>query len=470
MASSRKKKSSEVLKRIAHVLSTHVPGGAHLTLGLSGGIDSIVLLDILAQVAPAHPFFLSCIHIHHGLSPNADAWMRFARSAARRYGLRCAVAKVDIKAHRELGVEGAARTARYAAYAACETDFIVLAQHRDDQAETLLLQLLRGAGVAGLAAMPVRRPLENSRSALLRPMLDISRAQIEIYAHEHDLQWVEDESNADIGLARNFLRHRIVPQLQKLNPAANENIARSAAHLGEAQSLLNLLAEQDAALALAADSLDLILLSEWPAARAANLLRAWIAGHGLIAPSTLELQQILRQLLRAKRDAQISIRIGDYQLRRFQQRAYLFQMPSAMPADDFQKAWRGQLNWALPELGGRFCFERCEGEGIAARYLENPAGLSVRLRRGGEKIRPDAGRPRRELKKLLQEQGVAPWQRERLPLLFCGETLAFAPGIGIESALRAQPGEAGLRVRWEAHPEPRSLNRGRQEMRAKITS
>jgi tRNA(Ile)-lysidine synthase len=431
----------------------HVPAHARLTLGLSGGIDSIVLLDVLAQLASSHPFQLSCLYIHHGLSPNADAWARFACSAAQRYGVSCTVRKVDIKPHRELGQEGAARAARYAAFAECETDFIVVAQHQDDQAETLLLQLLRGAGVAGLAAMPVMRPLEHSGAMLLRPMLDISRAQIETYAVEHQLQWVEDESNADVSLARNFLRHRVIPQLQQLNPAVRENIARSAAHLGEAQELLTLLAVQDAALAIADDSVDLALLAGWSSARSANLLRSWIAAHGLNAPASAELQQMLQQLLGARRDAEVLIPIGRYQLRRFQQRAYLLKVPRALPAD-YQKLWRGRLSWTLPELEGRFCFERSEGEGIAMRHLQSAASLSVRLRQGGEKIRPDANRPRRELKKLLQEQNLAPWRRDRLPLLYCDEMLAFVPGVGIEAQLRAEPGEAGLRVRWEAQPEP----------------
>lgn len=450
------------------MLSMHVPAHARLTLGLSGGIDSIVLLDALAQFAASHPFQLSCLYVHHGLSPNADGWARFACSAAQRYGVPCTVRKVDIGPHRKSGLEGAARAARYAAYAACEADFIVLAQHQDDQAETLLLQLLRGAGVAGLAAMPVVRSLKHSDAALLRPMLDISRAQIHAYAIEHQLQWVEDESNADVSLARNFLRHRIIPQFQQLNPAVCENIARSAAHLGEAQELLARLAAQDAALAIADDSVDLALLSGWTLARAANLLRAWIVAHGLRVPSTVELQQILQQLLRARRDAEVLIRIGRYQLRRFQQRAYLFKMRSALPAD-YQKLWRGRLNWVLPELEGRFCFERCEGEGIARHHLKSSTSLRVRLRQGGEKIRPDASRPRRPLKKLLQEQNLAPWQRDRLPLLYCDEMLAFVPGIGIETALRAQPGEAGLRVRWEARSECLS-DRSEREKRAKITS
>jgi tRNA(Ile)-lysidine synthase len=450
MASSRKYRSSDLAARVGGELRRHVPAGARLTLALSGGVDSIVLLDLLAALAGSHPFTLDCLHVNHGLSPNAAAWARFARAAARRYGLRCTVRKADLTPHRALGPEGAARAARYALFASAGSDFVALAQHADDQAETVLLQLVRGAGVAGLAAMPavrVQRPGGRRHAPrLLRPLLGVSRSEIERYAQGRALDWVEDESNRDVRLARNLVRHHVLPLLREVNPAATANLARSAGLLAEAHELMQTLGAADAAAATRTGHLDVAALGALSRARAKNVLRWTLARAGLAVPDSAMLEEMLAQLVGARRDASVRFTLDGGEVRRFRGAVRVVPALGPVPAR-FRSAWPGRLRWPLPELGGELRLKPTVGRGLAAAALD-AGDVEVRIRRGGERFRPDAARPRRELKTLLQESGIPPWERERLPLLYCGGRLAWVPGIGIEAGLRARPGERGIEPAW----------------------
>jgi tRNA(Ile)-lysidine synthase len=444
MASSRKRRRSDLAERVAAELARHVPRGATLTLALSGGVDSVAALDILAGLAGAHPFALDCLHVNHRISPNADAWARFARAAARPYGLKCSVRLIDLAPYRRLGMEGAARAARYAAFARVRSDFLVLAQHRDDQAETVLLQLVRGAGVAGLAGMAAARA--TGGPTLLRPLLGAARAELEAYARERGLRWVEDESNADERYARNLVRRRVMPLLARLNPAAAANLARSAAHLAEARALTRALAALDARDATRDGRLSAAALARLPAARARNLLRWTIAEAGLAAPDTARLDEVLRQLVGARADAEVRIVLDGAQVRRYRDAVWLVPVQAAPPAG-FRARWDGRRAWHLPELGGTLRFKRTTGVGLAARALDGRP-VEVRLRAGGERFQPDAGRPRRMLKTLLQERGIPPWERERLPLLYCAGKLVAVPGIGVAAGAAAAPGERAWTVSW----------------------
>jgi tRNA(Ile)-lysidine synthase len=444
MASSRKRRRSELADRVAAELARHVPAGATLTLALSGGVDSVAALDILAGLARTHPFALDCLHVNHRISPNAGAWARFARAAARRYGVKCAVRAVDLAPFRRLGPEAAARAARYAAFARVRTDFLVLAQHRDDQAETVLLQLVRGAGVAGLAGMAAARRTRGP--TLLRPLLGATRAELEQYARGRGLEWVEDESNADERYARNFVRRRVMPRLVELNPAAAANLARSASHLAEALDLTRALAALDARDAMRDGRLSAAALARLPAARARNLLRWTLAEAGAGAPDADRLEEILRQLVSARTDAGVRITFDGVHVRRHRDAIWLVPEQATLPAG-FTARWDGRRAWHLPELGGTLLFKRLTGAGVAARALEG-GPVEVRLRAGGERFQPDRGRPRRTLKALLRESGLPPWERERLPLLYSNGKLVAVPGIGVAAAAAAAPGERGWAVSW----------------------
>lgn len=442
MANSRKLRLPDLASHVEQVLKNRAGPGSRLTLALSGGVDSVVLLDILARLCGPLGFSLSALHVNHQISPNAGEWARFCAGLCARCGIPLDVAKVIVPRHGE-SLEAAAREARYREFAKARADFVVLAQHRDDQAETLLLQLLRGAGVAGAAAMP---ELSDARPRLLRPLLDISRAELEAYAKAHGLSWVEDESNLDTRFDRNFLRHRVFPLLSERFPACGTTLSRAARHFAESARLLDELAELDARDAVRESALDVAVLNVLSPARAKNLLRYWLAERGAPPPNSARLEEMRRQLTEARRDAQIRIGLGEVEIRRFQGFAHVVPV-LPVPHADFSRTWLGEEELTLPELGGMLRFQRVEGKGIGLARLEATA-VTICLRRGGERLRPDCKRPTRSLKNLLQEAQLPPWRRETLPLIWRGEELAAVPGIGVECEFQAKPGEAGLMLEW----------------------
>jgi tRNA(Ile)-lysidine synthase len=429
--------------------------GARLALGLSGGLDSVVLLEVLRGLAGPLGFHLSCVHVNHNISPNSKRWAAFCARLCKRHKLALAVHEVDVAPYRAEGLEAAARRVRYQVYARqVDADYVVLAQHLDDQAETLLLQLLRGAGVRGGAAMPTVRAQDRGKKhqsaaapAILRPMLAVSRRQLETYARAKKLKWVEDESNADTGRDRNFLRHRVLPVIAQAFPGYRATLARAAGHLAEASLLLDQLAEADAKRAARGNRLALAELRRLGIARAKNLLRWLLLRQGQAAPEADRLQEGLRQLLEAGDDAAVRVKLGAFELRRYAGWAYLLpELPDA-PAQ-LRRQWDGARTWPLPELGGTLRFTSRRGAGLAcARVGER--GLNLRLRLGGEKLRLRAKGSTRSLKNLLQEARLAPWERERLPLLYCADTLVAVPGLGVASGWEAGAGEAGWVISWQ---------------------
>ena len=445
MASSRKSKSDDLPARVAGALESVVPAGSSILLGLSGGVDSVVLLHLLAQLAPQHSLRISAMHVHHGINRQADDWAGFCRELCSRYGIQLQVERVDIAPLRELGVEAAARELRHAALARQPVDFIALAHHRDDQAETLLLQLLRGAGVKGVAAMAAMQ-LRRGMPTLLRPLLDATRSELLEYAARHDLQWVDDDSNTDERYPRNFLRHRVLPVLEMRFPAYRDTLARSARHFAEADELLDQLARQDAAGAIDGNGLEVARLQGLDAARGKNLLRYFIVLQGAPLPESTRLGEMLRQLCTARRDAAVHVAFGGWRIGRFQGRVQVFPALPA-PSPDFCVSWQGESELALPELGGTLHWVTAAGQGASLNKLRC-GKLTLQLRRGAERLRPDARRPARSLKNLLQEHGVPPWRRDTLPLLYCGRTLVAVPGIGVDCAFQAGPDEQGVLPQW----------------------
>jgi tRNA(Ile)-lysidine synthase len=319
----------------------------------------------------------------------------------------------------------------------------VLAHHQDDQAETVLLQLLRGAGVHGLAAMPAARIVDGI--CWLRPLLDFPRGSIDAFVRARGLDYIDDDSNASDRHRRNALRQRVVPALASVAEGYPATIARVATHQAEAARLIDDLAALDAAPLLDNGTLDRAGLATLAPHRARNVLRYFLQSHGLRPPSTARLHAMLSQLGTARPDARIRLTHEGVSFGVFRGRVVAHR--AAPPI--YERAWQGEPVLDLPH--GRLAFISTRGTGLAATCLDHGA-LIVRPRTGGERLQPFASRPRRALKAWLQEASMPSWQREALPLLFCGEALAAVPGVGVDVAFQARAGEAGFTLDWKPAP------------------
>jgi len=411
-----------------------------LRLGLSGGVDSCVLLAVLLACKKTFDFDLQAVHVHHGLSPNADRWAKFCQDLCLHSNVPFVIAHVKVDKKSGLGIEASARNARYEALLEGQFDYLLLAHHQDDQAETFLLQLLRGSGLKGLSAMADKDP----EKRLLRPLLEISREEIEAYAKVTQLSWVEDESNDDVYFDRNYCRQKLMPMIEARFPAAKKTLARSASHIAEAAHLLDELAELDAQHYGMADALNVEGLRSLSDARAKNLLRWWLAQQRISMPSKNRLDEILIQLREAKSEAKLKVQLGDVVLRRYQGFVYIESEGSSHP---ISLCWQGEDSLVMPD-GSRLIFERKQGEGLAVERLGGHK-LRITHRAGGERFKPDLARPTRTLKYLLQEANMPPWHRERLPLVYLDDTLAVVPNVGVNCQMQANKDEQGLVIAWQ---------------------
>lgn len=422
----------------------HLQPSFRLCLGLSGGIDSMVLLHLLHRLREVAEFELSAVHVHHGLSPNAGHWADFCAEQCVRLAVPLAIVRVQVDRASGQGIEAAARAARYAVFAAQDCDAVVLAQHRDDQAETLLLQLLRGAGLKGLACMPAERQVPSGSLRLLRPLLGHGRDELQAYAAAMSLSFVEDESNTVSDFSRNYLRLEVLPLLERRFPAYRRTLGRAAQHFADAAGLLDELAGEDLARLTSGPDLNVPALASLSRPRARNLLRYYLSSRGLSSPSAAWLEEALEQLLGARADACVRVGQGGWSLMRHRQRIALLELTAVRPVD-VAWVWQGE---ALLDLGawGQLAFTPGMGEGLSREKLAR-ASVRAGLRRGGERFQ-EAGRPRRALKKLLQERAIPPWERQGMPLLYCGDAVAWVAGMGPDADFQAGPGEPSWLIEW----------------------
>lgn len=444
MASSRKRLLPDLSLRVEACLTRYLSpsGPTRFCVGFSGGLDSVVLLHILATFCKQSGHVLRAVHVHHGLSPHADDWAQFACRFAAGLGVECEAVRVAVRLRDELGLEAAARLARYAVFEQQDCDVLLLAQHRDDQAETLLLNLLRGAGVRGLAAMPESRSLTRG-ACLVRPFLDISRSELLAYALAQQLTWVEDESNADQALRRNFLRHAVMPILSTEFSGLAATLSRSARHLEEADALLLELAQQDLRDWLAEEyALDLAAAEVLSPARFRNMLRYWLQQAGIV-PDTRAFDELTRMMLVSRSDAQPCWIWREHAVRRYRNLLHVTKSQvQAGPPHAF--VWQGESVMPIPSWHGYLCWQKAMGDmGLASDVLKQ--ALVLRPREGGERMRLRPAGPTRLLKHLYQEAGAPPWRRESLPLLWIGDRLAAVPGLWVAAEF-AQHG--GWKVSW----------------------
>lgn len=410
-----------------------------LLVAFSGGLDSTVLLHQLTllrdSIAP--DLQIRAMHIHHGLSARADGWVSHCQSICQQWNVPLKVAYVQLPAG-GLGIEAEARQARYQALTQqLLTDEILLtAQHLDDQCETLLLSLKRGSGPAGLAAMPER--LNFAHTQLLRPLLNISRSELEDWAANYQLSWIEDESNQDDKYDRNFLRLRVLPVIQQRWPHFARSVTRSARLCGEQEQLLDeLLAEQLAELITDKGALKIAPLCSMSEARRFAILRRWLKSHQALMPSKAALERLWQEVALSREDASPRLQLGQYEVRRFQ--GALYWVP--MLQTDKNKIYTWSAPFAPLALTGLGTLS-VHSVGMAVRPPKMDERVTVRFKASG--VQHIVGRDKgRMLKKIWQEFNIPPWQREAIPLLFYGEQLIAAVGVFV-----TKEGEATANDCW----------------------
>ena len=419
----------------------------HYWLAYSGGLDSSVLLHALTQLQSEQVLSFSVVHVHHGLNRQADDWALFCQQQCEQNKITYRLFNVDASPVPGESPEATARQLRYESLEAVmnEGDVMLTAHHQDDQAETLLLQLMRGSGVPGLSAMPFEADFAGGK--LLRPLLEFSRSDMENYAQAHQLSWVEDDSNQDRHFDRNYMRHEILPELMSRWPGVINNLHRTAGHMAEAALLLNQLAEQDLIQCrqIETDSLTVSEFDKLNMSRKRNVLRYWIKSKGLNIPSQMQLEHVFNDVLSSRSDALACVNWKGVEIRKYRGQLYAL---STLSDHDVCRSVSWDLHSPLTITGiGTLKTTQKEGKGL--NVLFRGQNLDIRFRQGGENIRPANRGHRHDLKKLFQEAGIPPWQRDRTPILYQGDKVLAIAGLCICESYQAEKGQPGLVLDWQ---------------------
>ncbi|HWM68962.1 MAG TPA: tRNA lysidine(34) synthetase TilS [Steroidobacteraceae bacterium] len=432
-----------------------------MVVALSGGVDSSVLLAALASQGPTPGFNVRAVHVNHGIHPNAAKWAAHCRALGRRFSIGVRVLKTHVVHSRGVSLEAAAREARYALLASElePGECLLTGHHEDDQLETVLLQLFRGAGLAGLAAMPAITSFAGGW--LARPLLSRTRAELEEWARGAGLNWVEDDTNADESLDRNYLRRQVLPLIRERWKGVGSAVARSARHAAEGQRLLDMLARTDVERASNGAALFVPALRALQLDRRRNALRFWISQSGARVPDTSRLEELAGPVIDARPDSNPSVTWGEVEVRRHADLLAIANVgrgqrgnespgsdggrrrgSGSMNRDTVSRAvewsWKTTPRLELIDAGGTLELKSDPHGPIDLDVL--PECVTVSRRRGGERLRPRRGGPRRSLKSLLQESHLPIAQRGRLPLVFSGATLLAVGSLWFDESIRVTPG------------------------------
>lgn len=419
-------------------------------IALSGGLDSCVLLHALAALKL--PVQLRALHINHQISPNANRWEQHCAAICEALAVPFTAVKVEVK-NQGRGIEDAAREARYSVFERFVQpgNTLFTAHHADDQAETLLLRLMRGTGPRGLAAMARSREL--GQGTLYRPLLGFTRDELAAYAITQGLSWVDDESNANDHYDRNYLRNQVMPLLRERWPHFASKWQQTAELCAANEQLIDELAAQDLILAqLRRDtigtSISLIYMQSLSLPRRHNLLRHWLRGQGLEVPEQQHLAQIEQQVLAGRQDAEVQVNWGNVSLRVYQERIYALPL-AALPifvAEGQRISLVPGLDHALPTGG---LLRLSQGElGSSCMLVADLPDLNIRFRRGGERCKPAGRHHSQTLKRLLQEYQVVPWLRESLPLIYSGDELVAVGDLWVCEGFQTDLDGYRISLRW----------------------
>jgi tRNA(Ile)-lysidine synthase len=416
--------------------------GKKVWLAYSGGIDSHVLLHILATTSHPDLNFAATVHVDHGLQTESKNWSQYCADICKDLNIDYHALQVQVNDIETLGMEAAARAARYQAIAQflSPNDVLLTAQHQHDQAETLLLQLLRGSGPKGLAAMAVKSTM--GKMTVIRPLLDVSQQDIQLYAQQHNLKWIDDPSNVDTRWSRNYLRHQVWPEIEQRWPQAEITLSRSAQHCAEASDLLSEFAEQDMTLLginANSETLPITALMTLSSARQRNLLRHYIERRQFTLPSTTVLQCVIDEVCLAAQDSEPLVSWSGVEVRRYQQQ--LFMMPPMQAHDVLQSVVVEDFHQAISIADQLIQWQQIQGKGLNEKVISQ--GIRVGFRQGGERIQLQGQAHHKSLKHLFQQWHIPPWQRDRIPLLFCDDKLIAIVGYGLSDEFAVNEGQQG---------------------------
>lgn len=422
------------------------PAAPRYCVAYSGGADSHALLHAARAIAGRLPGSLAAIHIDHGIHPHSPAWARHCEATCAALGVPLTLERIDARPRPGSSPESVARTLRYQALGRWlgRGEILLTAHHQDDQAETLLLQLCRGAGSSGLSGMPALRPFGPGWHG--RPLLPFRREAIRDYARGHSLEWIEDAGNTDPRFDRNFLRREIIPRLAQRRPGLPGALARAAAIQSQTAGLLAELAEADLAACRAGADGVLLLdrLATLSEARRNNLIHFWLARLSLPIPAAATFTRIQDEVIGARRDATPRLAWPGAEIRRY--RGLLFAGPP-LPAHDRLQVVSWKVDQPLRLADGTLSAQKGTGEGIRRRLCPDDR-LEVRFRQGGERLQPSGSGHERELKQLFQESGIPPWLRGRIPLLYSAGRLAAVADLWVDARCAAGADEEAWRLRW----------------------
>lgn len=428
--------------QLADTLQT-LAGVKRYLIAYSGGLDSHVLLQALAELRPGPE--LLAVHVNHQISEQADKWQEHAGLVCQSLALKLQVIHVDASSPAGNSPEDWARKLRYQALKELMQagDVLLTAHHKDDQAETLLLQLLRGAGVKGLAAMPLQRQF--GQGIHVRPLLGFSRGQLHEYATSRSFDWIDDDSNNSNRYDRNYLRQEVLPALKSRWPALPDTLSRVARHQAETMQLIDDLAAIDMQLCYRASSASLKLdaLKKLSAVRQANLIRYYVKSLGLAVPDTVKTQHILNDIIGSRRDSTACVNWPGVEIRRYRNDV-IADAQSVRHDPNLNIEW--QLN--TPCVLSNSMLQANAGMGRGIRREGTPEKLTVRFRQGGEKIKPANREHHQDVKTLFQDAGVPPWQRDRIPFIYNDEKLLAVVGFWIDDSVNAADDEPAWQIEW----------------------
>jgi len=436
----------DIVEAVKRLLSAY-PDSERIYIAYSGGLDSQVLLHCCAsQVAFRNK--ITAIHVHHGLQPEAERWVKHCAGQSRQLDIAFQCLRVDAKAVNGQSPEEAARDARYRALRSLirAGDVLLTAQHREDQLETVLLQLFRGAGLAGLAGIP--KQMRFGKGYLLRPLLPVAKWQIQEYARQHRLQWIEDPSNQEDDFDRNYLRNRVIPLLKQRWPALDKTVTRSGKHCAEAHHYLAQVGDNLLRSVYDPEQGTLYIkrLQEKSRFEQRQIIRAWFLELGLRMPSSQKVEQIRIGVVLARQDSCPQLQGKGFIIRRYRDRLYCLLNEMAIDRDYRMNWTRWQHELALPGNGCLLALPTRQA-GLSKACWES-SRASVGYRQGGESIRLPGRSGRHGLKKLFQEKAIPPWIRNRIPLLYFDEQLVAVGDLWISAEFFRPEGSDNLRLQW----------------------